>query len=112
MGARATGLPFFGPARIEPAPTLDHAPAPVRPGAPGVVLNLYTCEGEFVATTTTDANGAYRFDVPDKVQDYKVCFERGEHGLESKKGARATGLPFFLRETMTYRFAVGCGSSR
>ena len=30
-------------------------------GFPGVVVNLYTCEGDFVATTITDANGYYQF---------------------------------------------------
>jgi hypothetical protein len=46
-----------------------------EPGVPDVVVTLYTCEGDLVATTTTDANGHYEFDVSDEVRDYKVCFD-------------------------------------
>ena len=46
-----------------------------EPGAPGVVVNLYTCTGDFVATTTTDSNGLYHFSVPEALVEYKVCFE-------------------------------------
>jgi hypothetical protein len=69
-----------------------------EPGVGGVVVNLYTCDGDFVATTTTDANGAYLFDVSDEVQDYRVCFElpdgykfspanQGSEGGDSDAGA-------------------------
>lgn len=46
-----------------------------EPGVEGVTVNLYTCEGELVSSTTTDATGFYLFgDVEDTVE-YKVCFE-------------------------------------
>jgi hypothetical protein len=32
-----------------------------EPGIPGVVVNLYKCNGDFVYTTTTDSNGFYLF---------------------------------------------------
>lgn len=32
-----------------------------EPGIPGVVVNLYKCNGDFVDTTTTDSNGFYLF---------------------------------------------------
>ena len=32
-----------------------------EPGIPGVVVNLYTCEGVFLDDTTTDGNGIYSF---------------------------------------------------
>jgi hypothetical protein len=69
-----------------------------EPGVAGVVVNLYTCDGAFVATTTTDGDGAYNFDVPDEIEDYRVCFELpdgysfspanvGSEGLDSDAGA-------------------------
>jgi hypothetical protein len=33
-----------------------------EPGFPGVTVNLYDCEDNFIATTTTDENGYYLFD--------------------------------------------------
>jgi hypothetical protein len=45
-----------------------------EPGAPDVTVNLYTCEGDFVATTTTDVNGFYLFSNVNDDLDYRVCF--------------------------------------
>ena len=45
-----------------------------EPGVGNVTVNLYTCEGAFVATTTTDGNGAYLFSNVDDALDYRVCF--------------------------------------
>jgi hypothetical protein len=45
-----------------------------EPGVSNVTVNLYTCTGAFVATTTTDANGAYLFSNVDDALDYRVCF--------------------------------------
>jgi len=45
-----------------------------EPGVPDVTVNLYTCEGQLVGTTTTDANGAYLFSNVDDALDYYVCF--------------------------------------
>jgi SdrD B-like domain len=46
-----------------------------EPGVADVTVNLYTCAGAFVATTTTDATGFYLFSDVDDTIDYKVCFE-------------------------------------
>jgi len=45
-----------------------------EPGVADVVVNLYTCAGEFVTTTTTDANGFYEFSGIDEYGTYRVCF--------------------------------------
>jgi len=45
-----------------------------EPGAAGVTVKLYTCEGQLVATTTTDATGFYVFSNVDDALDYRVCF--------------------------------------
>jgi hypothetical protein len=45
-----------------------------EPGVPDVTVNLYTCEGAFVATTTTDATGFYVFNSVEDTQSYRVCF--------------------------------------
>jgi hypothetical protein len=45
-----------------------------EPGVPDVTVNLYTCDGQFVATTTTDATGSYLFSDVDDALDYRVCF--------------------------------------
>lgn len=45
-----------------------------EPGVADVVVNLYTCAGELVASTTTDANGFYLFSGVDEYNQYKVCF--------------------------------------
>ncbi len=42
-------------------------------GVPGVEVNLYTCDGDLVATTTTGASGGYSFTgLP--AGSYKLCF--------------------------------------
>ncbi len=45
-----------------------------EPGVPDVTVNLYTCEGAFVATTTTDANGFYVFNDLEDTESFRVCF--------------------------------------
>ncbi len=40
----------------------DGVQDPGEPGVPGVTVTLYTGSGTVVSTTTTDANGEYRFD--------------------------------------------------
>jgi hypothetical protein len=45
-----------------------------EPGVEGVTVELRTCAGALVSTTTTDANGFYLFDNVDDTMTYKVCF--------------------------------------
>lgn len=45
-----------------------------EPGVADVTVNLYTCDGGLVATTTTDATGYYVFEGLDEYSQYKVCF--------------------------------------
>ena len=46
-----------------------------EPGLPDVVVRLFTCDGDFVSETTTNANGNYSFTGLDEYLIYKVCFE-------------------------------------
>jgi SdrD B-like protein len=46
-----------------------------EPGVADVVVRLFTCDGDFVAETTTNASGAYSFTGVDEYLVYKVCFE-------------------------------------
>jgi protocatechuate 3,4-dioxygenase beta subunit len=43
-----------------------------EPGLEGVIVNLYDCDGNLIASTTTDADGLYNFTVPPG--DYYVEF--------------------------------------
>ncbi|HXV13143.1 MAG TPA: SdrD B-like domain-containing protein, partial [Candidatus Krumholzibacteria bacterium] len=43
-------------------------------GVAGVVVELYTCDGSLVASTTTDATGYYLFEGLDEYGQFKVCF--------------------------------------
>ncbi len=52
----------------------DKSDAGSEPGVPGVTVNLYTCDGDLVATTTTDATGYYIFTGLDEYGTYRVCF--------------------------------------
>lgn len=45
-----------------------------EPGVAGVEVNLITCDGELVATTTTGADGSYLFAGIDEYGTYRVCF--------------------------------------
>ncbi len=45
-----------------------------EPGVADVTVNLYTCAGDLVASTTTDATGFYEFSGVDEYGTYKVCF--------------------------------------
>ncbi len=44
-------------------------------GLPGVVVRLFTCDGDFVAETTTNGTRNYSFTGLDEYLVYKVCFE-------------------------------------
>jgi hypothetical protein len=62
-------------------------------------VNLETCAGELVATTTTDATGFYLFDNVEDTIEYRVCFvlpdgysfapkdQGGSEGLDSDANA-------------------------
>jgi hypothetical protein len=70
-----------------------------EPGVEGVTVNLETCAGEIVATTTTDATGFYLFDNVEDTIEYRVCFvlpdgysfapkdQGGSEGLDSDANA-------------------------
>jgi uncharacterized repeat protein (TIGR01451 family) len=46
-----------------------------EPGFAGVTVHLYNASGAFVGTTTTDANGLYRFDRLQPGTTYSVCLD-------------------------------------
>jgi hypothetical protein len=70
-----------------------------EPGVADVTVNLYSCGGEFLASTTTDANGFYLFSNLDEYGTYRVCFvlpdgytfapanQGASEGLDSDAGA-------------------------
>ena len=49
---------------------------PGDPGVPGVILSLFTCEGEFVDSDTTDANGNYLFDLLIPFESYFIVVDK------------------------------------
>ncbi len=57
-----------------------------EPGVEGVTVNLYTCDGDLIATTTTDATGAYLFDGLDEYGTYRVCFVLPDGYVFAPKG--------------------------
>jgi hypothetical protein len=69
-----------------------------EPGVADVTVNLITCDGALVATTTTDATGFYSFTGVDEYGTYQVCFvlpagytfapkdQGGSEGLDSDAG--------------------------
>jgi len=48
---------------------------PNEPGVEGVIITLYTCEGEFVKMDTTDENGFYLFDFLIPLESYYAVFD-------------------------------------
>jgi hypothetical protein len=70
-----------------------------EPGVADVTVNLYNCDGDLLATTTTDATGFYLFSDLDEYGQYRVCFvlpagytftakdQGGSEGSDSDAGA-------------------------
>jgi len=67
----------------------------IEPGIEGVTVNLYKCDGEFMATTTTDVEGYYYFGTP------------GEHCGRETFGLSFNGMPasFFVEFELPDGFA-------
>jgi len=64
-----------------------------EPGVAGVTVNLETCAGAFVATTTTDATGFYLFDDVEDTIEYRVCFVLPEgYSFSPKDQGTSEGL--------------------
>src|SRR4029077_19790010 len=60
-----------------------------EPGFAGVTVHLYNASGALVGTTTTDANGLYRFDRLQPGTTYSVCLDAP---ADSAAGAPLAGF--------------------
>lgn len=86
-----------------------------EPGAEGVTVELRTCAGALVSSTTTDATGFYLFEDVEDTIEYKVCFILpegfnfspanlgGVEGADSDAGADGCTSCFFIEDCKPIR---------